>query len=67
MTPEEYNYSVFVMDREMPVIEAFPEVPIPLGSRAPSFPLEDLDTGATVEMSELWRDSLVLIEFGSFT
>ena len=67
MNPEEYNYSVFVMDREMPVIEAFGEVPIPLGSRAPSFSLEDLDTGATVEMSELWRDNIVLIEFGSFT
>ncbi len=67
MTREEYNYSAFVMDREMPVIEAFREVPIPLGSRAPSFPLEDLDTCATVEMSELWSDSLLLIEFGSFT
>ena len=67
MTPEEYNYSVFEMDREQPVIEAFSEVPLHPGMRAPSFPLEDLDSGELMEMKELWRDGLVIIEFGSFT
>ncbi len=67
MTPEEYNYSVFVMERELPVIQAFAENQIRPGTGAPSFALEDLDSGNTVEMKDLWRDGLVIIEFGSFT
>ena len=35
--------------------------------RAPSFPLEDLETGACIEMSELWSSGPAVIEFGSFT
>lgn len=35
--------------------------------RAPSFPLEDLATGARVEMAELWSNGAAVIEFGSFT
>lgn len=67
MTPEEYNYSAFEMDREQPIIDAFSEVPLHPGTRAPSFSLEELDSGELVEMKELWRDGLVIIEFGSFT
>lgn len=67
MTPEEYNYATFDMDREAPVIEAFVDVTVRPGTRAPSFPLEDLDSGEPVEMRELWRDGLAIIEFGSFT
>jgi hypothetical protein len=67
VTPEEYNYSVFELDREQPGIDAFSEVPLHPGTRAPSFALEDLDSGGLVEMKELWRDGLVIIEFGSFT
>ena len=66
MIPEDYNYSVFVMEREAPVIQAFAENPIRPGTRAPSFALEDLDSGNTVEMKNLWR-AVVIIEFGSFT
>lgn len=67
MTPEEYNYSVFEMAREQPVIDAFGEVPLHPGTRAPSFSLEVLDSGELVEMEKLWRDGMVIIEFGSFT
>ena len=67
MSSEEYNYSVFVMEREMPVIEAFADFPLHPGGRAPSFPLEDLESGDAVEMKELWREGLAVIEFGSFT
>ncbi len=35
--------------------------------RAPSFALEDLATGETVEMDALWKSEIALIEFGSFT
>lgn len=64
---EDYNYSTFDMDREQPVIDAFSDNPIRVGTRAPSFPLEDLAGGEIVEMKDLWRQGLVVIEFGSFT
>jgi hypothetical protein len=67
MTREEYNYAVFDLQREQPVIDAFAQVAVRPGTRAPSFALEDLDSGETVEMKELWRDGLVVVEFGSFT
>jgi hypothetical protein len=67
VSPDEYNYSVFEMDREMPIIEAFGELPLRPGGRAPSFPLRDLESGEAVEMKEFWRDGLVVFEFGSFT
>jgi hypothetical protein len=35
--------------------------------RAPSFPLEDLATGGTIEMKDLWSREVTVIEFGSFT
>lgn len=67
MTPEEYNYAAFDRDVENPVIDTFVDFPLRPGMRAPSFPLEDLDSGEATEMKELWRDGLVVIEFGSFT
>ena len=67
MASDDYNYSTFDMDREQPVIEAFADNPIRVGSRAPSFPLEDLAGGETVDMKDLWRRGLVIVEFGSFT
>lgn len=67
MTAEEYNYSVFDMGREQPIIEAFSEVTVRPGTRAPSFPLEDLVSGDAVEMKSLWQQGLVIVEFGSFT
>ncbi len=35
--------------------------------RAPSYPLEDLNTGATIEMKALWKSDIAVIEFGSFS
>jgi hypothetical protein len=35
--------------------------------RAPSFPLEDLATGKIVEMKDLWKTQILVMEFGSFT
>jgi hypothetical protein len=67
MRREDYNYAVFDLQREQPVIDAMAHSELHAGGRAPSFPLVDLATGETVEMKELWRDGLVVIEFGSFT
>jgi hypothetical protein len=62
----DYNYPDFDMARESPPFEAFPGGLRP-GDRAPDFPLEDLESGATVHLKELWAKETVVIEFGSFT
>ena len=62
----DYNYTEFVMKREQPKFLAFPDN-LHVGERAPSFPLQDLAGGETVEMKSLWAKTPVIIEFGSFT
>jgi hypothetical protein len=65
MQSAEYNYSEFVANPEE-FIEFALRAP-KATMRAPSFPLEDLATGETVQMSELWSSGVAVIEFGSFT
>ena len=60
-----YNYSVFVASPEE--FNDFAVHAPKVTMRAPSFPLEDLATGKIVQMNELWRSEVALIEFGSFT
>lgn len=62
----DYNYVDFDMEREQPPFMAFPNH-LHAGDKAPDFPLEDLDSGSTVQMKELWAKGPVVIEFGSFT
>lgn len=62
----DYNYVHFDMMAERPNFERFADNPH-VGERAPDFPLEDLDTGETVSLSDLWTDGPVVAEFGSFT
>ncbi len=61
----DYNYSEFVASPEE--FSDFALHAPKVTMRAPSFPLEDLATGVTVEMRELWKSEIALIEFGSFT
>lgn len=65
MSTQPYNYSVFEINPGE--FERFADEAPKATMRAPSFPLEDLATGETVEMKELWRSGIALIEFGSFT
>ena len=60
-----YNYSVFdVSPNEfLDFATHAPKVTM----RAPSFPLEGLVSGKRVEMKDLWRTGVVVMEFGSFT
>jgi hypothetical protein len=60
-----YNYSVFEVapNEFLDFATHAPKVTM----RAPSFPLEDVKTGEKVEMKDLWKAGLVVIEFGSFT
>lgn len=65
MTEKVYNYSWFgeVQEDFLDFALKAPKVTM----RAPSFPLEDLSTGETVEMKTLWSKGVAVIEFGSFT
>lgn len=62
----EYNYAIFDMASERPNQTGFPGI-LHVGERAPDFPLEDLDSGETVRLKDLWSKGLVIAEFGSFT
>lgn len=65
MSTAHYNYDEFVAsaDEFLEFAEHAPKATM----RAPSFPLEDLATGETVQMSDLWKTGVTVIEFGSFT
>lgn len=65
MSTQPYNYSEFVASPGE--FNDFAIHAPKATMRAPSFPLEDLATGETVEMSALWKSEIALIEFGSFT
>ena len=65
MNEDAYNYRIFELHtREF---EEFSTHAPMATMRAPSFPLEHLDTGETVAMKELWKSGLTVIEFGSFS
>lgn len=61
----EYNYSVFAAHPEE--FSEFAMHAPKATMRAPSFALEDLATGASVQLSEAWQSGVSVIEFGSFT
>lgn len=65
MSDQTYNYSVFEVSPNefLGFATHAPKVTM----RAPSFPLEDLMTGEKLEMKNLWKTGIVVIEFGSFT
>jgi hypothetical protein len=65
MEQDDYNYAVFGASPNefLEFAQHAPKVTM----RAPSFALEDLATGKSVEMKELWKSEIALIEFGSFT
>ena len=65
MTAEQYNYSEFVASPQE--FSDFALHAPKVTMRAPSFLLEDLATGRMAQMSELWRDGVAVVEFGSFT
>ena len=61
-----YNYEIFDMQAERPHFEGF-VANLHVGERAPDFALEDLASGETVRLKDLWSTGLVIAEFGSFT
>ena len=59
---ERYNYSDFVGSDFLPF-----RTHLPVGSPAPDFQAILLETGQTVRLSDYWKKSDLLIEFGSLT
>lgn len=64
--PEDYNYSDFVLSREVPLFEAFRDR-LHVGEKGPDHELTRLDDGAAVKLSDYWAEGPLVIEFGSFT
>jgi hypothetical protein len=65
LSNQDYNYSTFTLHTG--AFEAFADNAPKATMRAPSFPVEDLSTGESIEMGSLWEDGIALLEFGSFT
>jgi len=65
MNVEDYNYSTLNPGSES--FEDFASEAPQITSRAPSFPVENLATGETVQLKEIWRKGVTIVEFGSFT
>ncbi len=65
MSATDYNYDVFTGGQEefLDFATHAPKVTM----RAPSFPVESLATSVPVEMKDLWKSGVTVIEFGSFT
>ena len=61
---EAYNFSHWPGGVEN--IPAFSTAPV-AGSQAPDFTVTLLETGQPVQISDYWRESDLLIEFGSIT
>lgn len=60
---EEYNYGVFVGTEKYMEFRTL----LPVGSIAADFQATLLETGQPVKLSDYWKKSDVLIEFGSLT
>jgi hypothetical protein len=66
ITVSDYNYSEFDTMAERPNFVGFP-ANLHVGERAPGFALEDLDSGETVNLKDVWSTGVTVVEFGSFT
>lgn len=62
-TDDGYNYATFVGDDDFLAFRTA----LPVGSKAPDFPVVVAATGEPDRLSDFWRDADLLIEFGSLT
>lgn len=61
-----YNYRTFPVDMEQDVFRAFPHA-LKVGEPAPDGEVTRLADGARLRLSELWRQGMLVLEFGSIT
>ena len=66
MRPDQYNYSTFPLDMQAADFAAFASH-LPVSSFAPDGELIDAATGEITQLSYLWEESPLMIEFGSAT
>lgn len=62
----EYNYKTFPVDGDMDDFIRFPHV-ARVSSKAPDGMLIDAAKGGEVQLSELYRKGVTVLEFGSYT
>jgi hypothetical protein len=60
---DHYNYATFEGTDDFLAFRTA----LPVGSRAPDFPVVVAETGKEAMLSDYWRDHDLLIEFGSLT
>ncbi len=64
---DDYNYAHFPPTGEKAdKFERFYDAPN-VGTVAPDMALEDLSSGETVHLKDLWKTGAVLMEFGSYS
>lgn len=64
---DDYNYAHFPPTGEKAdKFETFFDAPN-VGTIAPDVALEDLETGETLHLKDLWKSGAVLMEFGSYS
>ena len=66
MIERQYNFAEFTAGGSGASAEFIQNSP-KATSRAPAFPLEDLDSGEIIAMQDLWKTETLIMEFGSFT
>ncbi|MBX2801558.1 MAG: hypothetical protein KTR31_28030 [Myxococcales bacterium] len=62
----DYNYRHFPQDLERDTFAAFRDV-VKAGGRAPDGSLTELATTERVQLSDLWKQGPLVVEFGSFS
>lgn len=67
MTRSGYDYEVFNLQAELGRFDEFENLSLHAGRRAPDFPVEDLETGDTIHLKDLWSGGPLIVEFGSYT
>ena len=61
-----YNYDKFPLNMTADEFTNFPDF-LHVGQKAPDGELTDAATGERVELSDYWKNGLLVVEFGSIT
>jgi hypothetical protein len=61
-----YNANEFPVESDVEDFECFPDI-CKVGTRAPETTLTDLETGERVNLRDVTRNGLTILEFGSLT
>jgi hypothetical protein len=61
-----YNANEFPVESDVEDFERFPDI-CKVGTRAPETTLTDLETGERVNLRDVTRNGLTILEFGSLT